>query len=66
MQQPASLIGVGGLRGTGSHDVAVHDVFVPIAYASGFYPGLADPEAENLPDPEGPKHLRTMGTLFPD
>src|ERR1700736_472438 len=36
---------VGGLRGTGSHDVVVHDVFVPNSYGSGF----TDPYV--LPDP---------------
>jgi alkylation response protein AidB-like acyl-CoA dehydrogenase len=36
---------VGALRGTGSHDVVVRDVFVPSSYGSGF----TDPHV--LPDP---------------
>ena len=36
---------VGGLRGTGSHDVVVRDVFVPSSYGSGFN----DPHV--LPEP---------------
>jgi indole-3-acetate monooxygenase len=36
---------VGGLRGTGSHDVVVRDVFVPSSYGSGF----TDPHV--LPEP---------------
>jgi indole-3-acetate monooxygenase len=36
---------VGGLRGTGSHDVVVRDVFVPNSYGSGF----TDPHV--LPEP---------------
>jgi len=35
---------VGGLRGTGSHDVAVHNVIVPIAFASGFSDSYVLPE----------------------
>ena len=36
---------VGGLRGTGSHDVVVRDVFVPTGFGSGFF----DPQI--LPEP---------------
>ena len=35
---------VGGLRGTGSHDVTVKDVFVPVSYAAGFNDPHALPE----------------------
>jgi indole-3-acetate monooxygenase len=36
---------VGGLRGTGSHDVALHEVFAPQEFGSGFFDPyvLADP-----------------------
>jgi indole-3-acetate monooxygenase len=35
---------VGGLRGTGSHDVVVRDVFVPSSYGSGFTDPYVLPE----------------------
>src|SRR5204863_9179290 len=35
---------VGGLRGTGSHDVLVRDVFVPNSYGSGFTDPYVLPE----------------------
>ena len=35
---------VGGLRATGSHDVVVHDIFVPVARTAGFFDRFVLPD----------------------
>ena len=50
---------VGGLRGTGSHDVVVKDVFVPRAYSAGF----ADPHVLAAPRYRIPAFSRVIPGL---
>jgi alkylation response protein AidB-like acyl-CoA dehydrogenase len=50
---------VGGLRGTGSHDVTVRDVFVPSSYGSGF----TDPHVLPAPRDRIPPFSRVIPGL---
>jgi alkylation response protein AidB-like acyl-CoA dehydrogenase len=49
---------VGGLRGTGSHDVVLRDVFVPSSYGSGFTDPARPSRAALSPPSVLPRHSR--------